>query len=125
VKLEEFMAEPSPYAILFYTWEEGEVAFQASTSPDCTALSTRKSITKILYTFHIENQTGIAYVWIDTSCTDKTSSSQPATVPVFLKRLHTLRNDAAARIESNTSNLTAYRIVGVCKLCKDCKRIWV
>jgi hypothetical protein len=70
MQLEEIMAEPPPYAILSPTWEKGEVAFQASTSPDCTALSTRKGIAKVLYTFHIANQTSIDYVWID-SLVDK------------------------------------------------------
>ncbi|PMD32713.1 HET-domain-containing protein [Hyaloscypha variabilis F] len=76
MQLEEFMANPPPYAILSHTWEDGEVTFQDCTNSNRTVASAKKGFTKIQHTCQQAKQTGIAYAWVDTCCIDKTSSAE-------------------------------------------------
>jgi Heterokaryon incompatibility protein (HET) len=68
MQLEEFMANPPPYAALSHTWEDGEVTFQDFAHPDRTAASTKNGIAKIQHTRRQAKQTGIGYAWVDTCC---------------------------------------------------------
>jgi hypothetical protein len=68
MQLEEFMANPPPYAALSHTWEDGEVTFQDFAHPDRTVASTKNGITKIQHTCRQAKQTGIGYAGVDTCC---------------------------------------------------------
>jgi hypothetical protein len=76
LQLEDFMANPPPYAILSHTWEDGEITFQDFTSPNRDVATAKKGFAKIQYTCRQAKQTGIAYAWVDTCCIDKTSSAE-------------------------------------------------
>ncbi|KAF2092811.1 HET-domain-containing protein, partial [Rhizodiscina lignyota] len=71
-----FMGEAIPeYAILSHTWEhDGELSFQ-----DMTAIhqnQERPGYAKVFNTCKRARTDGISYVWIDSCCIDKTSSSE-------------------------------------------------
>ncbi|KAI1635567.1 hypothetical protein F4809DRAFT_434118 [Biscogniauxia mediterranea] len=75
-----FVAESRPYAILSHTWEnDSEISFQemVAISEDPQHPATKKSgYQKILKTCETAKNNGIPYVWVDTCCIDKTSSSE-------------------------------------------------
>lgn len=66
-----------PYAILSHTWSDDEVSFQ-----DIMSVETGADLTTKTGWFKIENACclalsfGLSYVWIDTCCIDKSSSTE-------------------------------------------------
>jgi len=73
-ELEEFQDEfIPPYAILSHTWRIGEVTFQDMSAGNG---SKKAGYTKIQHCCHQANVDQLQYVWIDTCCIDKSSSSE-------------------------------------------------
>lgn len=73
-KVEEFKDEHVPrYAILSHTWDEEEVSFQDMS--DGNAMR-KKGYKKIHDCCSVARKEGFDYVWIDTCCIDKTSSTE-------------------------------------------------
>ena len=74
--LEDFTASGNlpPYAILSHTWGEDEVSCQAIANLEFAR--TKTGFTKIRFLCEQARQDGLAYVWIDTCCIDKTSSHE-------------------------------------------------
>jgi hypothetical protein len=67
------------YAILSHTWEEGEISFQEMEAirQDASIPAARKpGYVKVVAACQKAADYGIRYVWIDTCCIDKTSSSE-------------------------------------------------
>ncbi|RDL36021.1 uncharacterized protein BP5553_06633 [Venustampulla echinocandica] len=62
-----------PYAILSHTWGDEEVSFQDIQAP---GLGQKMGYTKIKRCCEIAVEDGFEFVWIDTCCIDKTSSSE-------------------------------------------------
>ncbi|KDR71709.1 hypothetical protein GALMADRAFT_74688, partial [Galerina marginata CBS 339.88] len=62
-----------PYAILSHTWGDGEVTLQDFETP---AAASTAGYAKIKKCCERAIQDGFKYVWIDTCCIDKTSSSE-------------------------------------------------
>ena len=73
IKLVEFPNPPSEYAILSHTWGDGEVTFQDLTTDTNRELP---GWLKILNCCELAAKDGWQYVWIDTCCIDKSSSSE-------------------------------------------------
>ncbi|KAM0424411.1 hypothetical protein ACHAPT_010332 [Fusarium lateritium] len=76
LKLETFLGEAPPYAILSHTWGEGEVTLQDLDGPD---LLKKPGWTKIVgfcqaVMAHLSDPP--RYAWVDTCCIDKTSSAE-------------------------------------------------
>jgi hypothetical protein len=72
--LEEFIGRAIPrYAILSHTWEDDEVTFKGYS--DGTHRN-KKGFQKITNTCAIVARSGLAYVWVDTCCIDKSSSAE-------------------------------------------------
>ena len=74
IQLEEFHSGRTPkYAILSHRWESEEVTFQ-----DMSELKTfgKKGFAKIQSACWQARNKGYAYLWVDTCCIDKTSSSE-------------------------------------------------
>ena len=65
------------YAILSHTWEEQEVTLQEFISAT-DDIKTKKGYAKIVQACHLAIQDHIEYVWVDTCCIDKTSSTELA-----------------------------------------------
>jgi hypothetical protein len=76
LRLEDFMANPPPYAILSHTWEDGEVTLQDFTDPNRSVATSKNGFTKIQHTCRQAKQNNIAYAWVDTCCIDKTGSAE-------------------------------------------------
>ncbi|KFY22069.1 hypothetical protein V493_06875 [Pseudogymnoascus sp. VKM F-4281 (FW-2241)] len=75
LQLSEFMGdETPPYAILSHTWGEGEVTLQKFGDLESAALE--PGFGKIKNSCRLAEGNGIAYIWIDTCCIDKTSSAE-------------------------------------------------
>lgn len=74
LSLKEFRANIPPYAILSHTWHEGgEVTLQELGNPEAKLKSGFK---KIEYSRDQAEKDGLEWVWIDTCCIDKSSSSE-------------------------------------------------
>src|ERR1700738_366061 len=74
LKLHEFFgADIPPYAILSHTWDEGEVSFQEWQSGDGNL---KAGYDKVRRCCQMAASDGFPYVWVDTCCIDKTSSSE-------------------------------------------------
>ncbi|KDR67584.1 hypothetical protein GALMADRAFT_130388, partial [Galerina marginata CBS 339.88] len=75
LKLKEFFDERKrpEYAILSHTWGEGEVSLQDLSTPAATAMA---GFSKIKRCCELAIQDGFEYIWVDTCCIDKTSSSE-------------------------------------------------
>jgi hypothetical protein len=76
-----FMGNSIPeYAILSHTWENEEISFQEMTAisedPKTHPSAKKSGYEKIVKTCQKALEDGIAYVWVDTCCIDKTSSSE-------------------------------------------------
>lgn len=74
LKLESFMGEAPPYAILSHTWGPEEVTFT-----DFHYETTRKNKTgfaKIKLTCEQARTEGLKYAWVDTCCINKESSAE-------------------------------------------------
>lgn len=77
LQLEEFFDESiPPYAILSHTWEKGEITFQEWASRDTSPVSEKPGLAKIKGACRQALKDSIGYVWVDTNCIDKTSSSE-------------------------------------------------
>lgn len=78
LKLETFLrpADRPPYAILSHTWGNDEVTLQQFSRPD--DLHSHDGYTKIVSACEVASKRGLAYIWIDTICIDKTNSSELA-----------------------------------------------
>lgn len=73
-KLHEFFDENTPpYAILSHTWGDDEVSFQDLESNETT---NKAGYSKIKSCCELAASEGWRYVWIDTCCIDKRSSSE-------------------------------------------------
>lgn len=73
--LKEFFGNQIPrYAILSHTWQEEEVSFQDWA--DQSSASQKKGYKKIFDTCLLARIHGYDYVWVDTNCIDKSSSSE-------------------------------------------------
>ncbi|KAH9907700.1 heterokaryon incompatibility protein-domain-containing protein [Xylariomycetidae sp. FL2044] len=73
LKLVEFGADIPPYAILSHTWEEEEVLYQDILGPDARE---KKGFAKVLGCCRQAIADNYEWVWIDTCCIDKSSSSE-------------------------------------------------
>ncbi|KEF63732.1 uncharacterized protein A1O9_01710 [Exophiala aquamarina CBS 119918] len=76
LELVEFFESDIPeYAILSHTWESEEIAFKEmkGRSPTCQQ---KKGYQKIQSACAYANKNGYQYIWIDTCCIDKRSSSE-------------------------------------------------
>lgn len=83
LELEEFLADPPPYAILSHSWEAGEVTLQDLSRVD--VLQAKPGWTKIVdFCRHVhrhpdlvdESTIGpVRHAWVDTCCIDKTSTA--------------------------------------------------
>lgn len=75
LELREFFGNQiPPYAILSHTWQEEEVSFQDWA--DQSLASKKKGYKKIFDTCQLAKKHGHDYVWVDTNCIDKSSSSE-------------------------------------------------
>lgn len=76
LQLEEFLdVSATPYAILSHTWGSFEVSFQEMQSPTPQTMQ-KAGYLKIQGSCALAAADGFEYVWIDTCCIDKTSSSE-------------------------------------------------
>ncbi|MCJ1400757.1 hypothetical protein MMC11_003965 [Xylographa trunciseda] len=76
IELKEFTAEDIPdYAILSHTWGEGEVSFQDMRGAS-QEIKYTKGYEKIKRCCEQAVADGFEYVWADTCCIDKSSSSE-------------------------------------------------
>ncbi|KDR77574.1 hypothetical protein GALMADRAFT_245727 [Galerina marginata CBS 339.88] len=75
LKVKEFPNETKrpPYAILSHTWGNGEVSLQDLPTAEERNMA---GYTKIKKCCELAKQDGFDYVWIDTCCIDKMSSSE-------------------------------------------------
>lgn len=64
------------YAILSHTWGEGEIIFQDMQSRDRSAAKKKRGWRKLEDSCKRAARDGFEYIWIDTCCIDKTSSSE-------------------------------------------------
>ncbi|KDR74120.1 hypothetical protein GALMADRAFT_250920 [Galerina marginata CBS 339.88] len=73
--IEEFLDDKKrpDYAILSHTWGDDEVSFQDFSTPAAIFMA---GYSKIMGFRELARQDGFKYVWIDTCCIDKTSSSE-------------------------------------------------
>ncbi len=74
LRLEEFFENIPPYAILSHTWGDDEVTFQQWNNLEWAR--TRAGYAKIEGGCRQALKNGISYVWVDTNCIDKSSSSE-------------------------------------------------
>ncbi|KIX02660.1 uncharacterized protein Z518_08602 [Rhinocladiella mackenziei CBS 650.93] len=74
IQLEEFHSARVPkYAILSHRWESEEVTFQDMSAPKIFG---KKGYGKIQSACWLARNKGLLYLWVDTCCIDKTSSSE-------------------------------------------------
>ncbi|UKZ82484.1 hypothetical protein TrVFT333_010273 [Trichoderma virens FT-333] len=64
------------YAILSHTWGEGEVIFQDMQTNDRSAAMKKRGWRKLEDSCRRAARDGFQYIWIDTCCIDKTSSTE-------------------------------------------------
>ncbi|EEU42739.1 uncharacterized protein NECHADRAFT_28110, partial [Fusarium vanettenii 77-13-4] len=76
LKLETFLGEVPPYAILSHTWGEGEVTLQDLDSDDLEEKPGWKKIVGFCQTVTEHLSDPPRYAWVDTCCIDKTSSAE-------------------------------------------------
>ena len=74
-RLEDFLEDVPPYAILSHTWERDEVTFQDIQNMT-EALSRKAGYEKILACSEKAYSHNYSYCWIDTCCIDKSSSAE-------------------------------------------------
>lgn len=74
-QLESFHRPPHNYAILSHTWGDVEVEFWEYVSPSSTS-DRIQQYHKLHYACTQAIEDGLNYLWIDTICIDKTSSSE-------------------------------------------------
>ena len=77
LKFEELCGDRIPnYGILSHTWGKEEVSYQDMLYLDRSLLHSKAGYRKISRCCATAAATGMAYVWIDTCCIDKTSSAE-------------------------------------------------
>lgn len=64
------------YAILSHTWESDEVLFRDVENGDQAAWIDKQGATKVKLSCHQAKKDELQYIWIDTCCIDKSSSSE-------------------------------------------------
>jgi hypothetical protein len=74
LQLREFFGDVPEYAILSHTWDEGELSLQDWNHLD--EAQKKAGYAKIKGSCHQALKDGLKYVWVDTNCIDKTSSSE-------------------------------------------------
>ncbi|KAK3374624.1 heterokaryon incompatibility protein-domain-containing protein [Podospora didyma] len=74
--MEEFYRNIPRYAILSHRWEEEEVTFKDYKFPNLSAARQMKAFRKILFCAEQARKDEVGYFWIDTCCTDKSSSAE-------------------------------------------------
>lgn len=75
--LHEFTEETAPsYAILSHTWGEDEVTLHDIQHGPYSSLKSKAGWNKILNCCRQALEDGIGYIWVDTCCIDKSSSSE-------------------------------------------------
>lgn len=73
-QLEEFHSGQIPkYAILSHRWDDEEVTFQDMSAPKIFG---KKGYAKIQSACWLARNKGLSYLWVDTCCIDKSSSSE-------------------------------------------------
>lgn len=72
-EFEEFQENVPQYAILSHRWGNGEVTYQDMLKPNPEA---HKGWSKVENCCRVALSRGLAYVWIDTCCIDKSSSAE-------------------------------------------------
>ena len=76
-RVETFLDDSIPsYAILSHTWGEGEVTFDDIQHVDLSIADGKSGWAKIEYVCKEALDEGFSYVWVDTCCIDKRSSSE-------------------------------------------------
>ena len=77
LKFEEFLGENIPkYGILSHTWGNEEVSYHEMLHTDRPELLSKAGYRKVRECCAKSEAAGLAYVWIDTCCIDKTSSAE-------------------------------------------------
>ncbi|KAI0856496.1 heterokaryon incompatibility protein-domain-containing protein [Xylaria cubensis] len=77
LKLKAFIGDEKPkYAILSHTWGDDEVLFEDLQHKSIKRWKDKSGADKVLKSCEICVKHGIAYIWIDTCCIDKNSSSE-------------------------------------------------
>jgi hypothetical protein len=74
LELHTFVDNIPPYAILSHCWKDEEVVF--SDLADLDVAKKKKGYSKIEKTCELALHDGYNYVWIDTSCIEKSSSAE-------------------------------------------------
>lgn len=72
-KLEESSRDRPDYAILSHRWLDEEVTFQDMSRPDVDQM---KGYAKLSAACDMARSLGLDYLWMDTCCIDKSSSSE-------------------------------------------------
>jgi len=76
-RIEEFHGDNiPPYAILSHTWEDDEASFQDMQMSPVSGIASKKGLSKIMKACVQACSDNLLYIWIDTCCIDKTSSSE-------------------------------------------------
>ncbi|KAI6709734.1 hypothetical protein PZA11_002007 [Diplocarpon coronariae] len=73
IELESFLGKPPPYAVLSHRWEANEVSFEEM-KPG--GIRDTQKLSKIHSSCAIASRHGLEFLWIDTCCIDKASSSE-------------------------------------------------
>ncbi|KAI8948868.1 HET-domain-containing protein [Xylaria longipes] len=77
LKLKTFIGDQKPeYAILSHTWGDDEVLFEDIQNKSIERWKVKAGADKVVKSAKIAAKLGIAYIWIDTCCIDKSSSSE-------------------------------------------------
>ncbi|KAK1622926.1 heterokaryon incompatibility protein-domain-containing protein [Colletotrichum phormii] len=74
--LESFISGRPKYAILSHTWGSEEVIFEDIRTPNQTSLRQKAGWPKIGGSCALALKDGLDWIWIDTCCIDKSSSSE-------------------------------------------------
>lgn len=74
--LEEFYGEIPKYAILSHRWEKQEVSFQAMNAGRAGRAYQLLDYENINRSCFQAMDDGLRYIWVDTCCIDKTSSTE-------------------------------------------------
>ncbi|CAJ2513719.1 Uu.00g018380.m01.CDS01 [Anthostomella pinea] len=74
--LEDYNKDIPPYAILSRTWEDGEEVTFQEWHRDRVGVSPKPGFTKICNVCEQAQLAGLAYVWVDTNCINKSSSAE-------------------------------------------------
>src|ERR1700761_8577671 len=73
LKLQDFLTEAPPYAILSHTWGAEEFLFN---DLENDAAKSKKGYDKVLRSCKTALESGYQWIWIDTCCIDKSSSAE-------------------------------------------------